>query len=350
MSAAQLLFKPTSVTALSGNASVALTLGSNPLYMVGVESLVPGTDASALRVTLNAFAADYEYHNSRARSNSTVYAADANSSAGWMQAISRLGTGTGEGANMSLFVPNASNASLYKPIWGAGAQVDKDGGLCAHNVLASYYSGATTALTSLTLAASSGTLATGNIRHWEFVFSSLSAIGSTFGAATLLQYEEADGDANLDFDLTGGYDKYLLVQLGVVLGTDNTGLYGRVGTAGGVKDADYRRHTDRSDSSSSSYAASASASSATVVLSDSAGNAAGENACSVVEIPNPSGQYKIVAQQGAFVNASGRAAMSNGAGSWTAGTDQLTTFRVLPFSGTITSGEFFLIGVTQPPF
>ena len=348
MSAAQLLFKPTSVTALSGDASVALTLGSNPLYMVGVESLVPGTDASALRVTLNAFAADYKYHNSRARSNSTVYAADANSSAAWMQAISGLGTGTGEGANMSLFVPNASNASLYKPIWGAGAQVDKDGGLCAHNVLASYYSGATTALTSLTLAASSGTLASGNIRLWELALHTAAHVSTTYNSATLLSRTVASGEANLDFTLSGSYLRYVLVQLGVVLGTDNTGLYGRVGTAGGVKDADYKRNTDRSDSSSSSYAASASASSATVVLSDSAGNAAGENACSVVEIPNPSGQYKIVAQQGAFVNASGRAAMSNGAGSWTAGTDQLTTFRVLPFSGTITSGTFLLYGITAP--
>jgi len=45
------------------------------------------------------------------------------------------------------------------------------------------------------------------------------------------------------------------------------------------------------------------------------------------------------------VGSSGRATMCNGSGAWKGGTNQLTTYRIEPNSGTIASGIILFYGV-----
>jgi len=227
-------------------------------------------------------------------------------------------------------------------MWSAGVTID-DVARCVHNTLAGYWSGGTDAITSVTLAQSTGVLASGIIELSELALHEVADIGSTYGECTLLARTEASGESFLDFTISGNYQRYVLVLLGVVLDTDATDLNGRVGTAGGIKESGYKRHMNLSDSSSSSYSGSTGI--IRVNYANALGNAAGENFCQVVEVPNPADQYKIVSAQGAYVDSGGDARMCNGAGAWTGGTDQLTTYRILPSSPATMSGTILWFGI-----
>ncbi|MHA1304784.1 MAG: hypothetical protein ACTSPI_13890, partial [Candidatus Heimdallarchaeaceae archaeon] len=342
-----LAMKPVSnPIALSGLSSIAVPVNSNPLNMISIAGLTQSVDGSHLWSRVNGTAAAHKYHLTNSDSGSTAYSAQASNVQNIVVRLSSIGNATGESASKAIFIPNASSTSLSKPIWGFGAHLDS-GGRCQMSTTAGYLPG-TDAVTTLDLFPNTGTFVTGTVQCYELAFNENSNIGDTFNSATLLQRETGAGQTEIDFTLTAGYAKYLLVQLGVVLSGDGKNYIINVGTAGGVKTSDYKTHINSSDSNSSSYVGLI----ATTVASyaNSAGNAAGENTCMIAEIPNPIGQYKTVACNGTFIDTNGSANMVNSAGAYTGDTDQLTTVRASLNGGTITSGEYYLIGIKDEKY
>ncbi len=345
MSAALPIFKHLTHTVISNDATASLSLSDNPLYMIQAKKIVPETDNTPIHVTYNALTANYAGHRGQSDSDSALYSSAAASGQTNARLVNLCGNGTGESFSYQLFIPNAASSTLFKPCWGIGTQVDHSGFGRFPN-LASYYSGATTAFTSATFAFDSDNLATGIVDKFGLALYEAGDVGETYGSATLISRTVISDDATVDITLSGDHLRWIVVCLGVVCETDNVTMYGRVGTSGGVQSSSCKRHHNLSASGSSSYIGAASGNSGILNFCQSTGNAAGENFCQVISIPNPASQYKVIGFQGAYMQNTGAAKMANGAGAWTGGTDQLTTYRILTSADNVDIGTVLLYGIT----
>ena len=338
----ELLMEEVQSKVLNNTPSVSLALGDNPLYLAKCSGIVPVTDALPLQLTVNGNTSVNKHHTGRSDSAATTYAATASSSAAAITTVSQLGNAAGESASIDIFVPLPASPTLFKPIFGAGASVDNQA-RAQHTTVAGYWSGGVAPLTSVELAMSAGNFKSGEISLWQLTHYLQSHVGMSNGIGTLLQREDADDDPFIDLDISGDYSRHLIVQLGVVLETDGDFLYGRIGTAGGIKSTGYKYHGNVSSSAAATYAGSTRVDIAT--RAPAVGNVGGECSAGVIEIASPDGAKKIVSKNGAFVSNAGHAEMENSVGTYDTDTDPLTTFRVLTNADNILKGTFLVYGI-----
>ncbi len=328
---------------ISNDASISTDLSTNPLYMVQYRNIVPATDNTNLEFTGNAFSADYRYHRGSTASGSTSYAASVTNSAAYILFHDDLGSNTGESASGKIFIPNPSSSSLYKPIFGHGTAIDQ-GVLCRHITYTGYYSGATTAFTSATLAMSAGNLSTGSIDTFGLALYEVGDIGKSYNNCTYISRTIISNDAAVDITLSGSYSHWVVVLINGRSTDDGDGIGARVGTSGGVKTSNTPGYFNNCESGASTFAGDYLETALSWV--GDIGTASGENHNQFAVIPNTSGKYKIVSTMGGCTSNDGNSQLCNCAGAYTGDTDALTTYRLFSWSNNVDTGTAYLYGIS----
>ena len=336
------LSEGTEVT-ISDIASLSLSMADNPLYCAATGSLVPSADGTTLYTRVERggspeTGADYQHHIAEPSSAATTYAGVASQVTSVAHLHQGLGAGVGEAGIFNYLIPSCNNASLRKPILADGGFFDSSGAAKWARGVGLWDAG-NDQLSGFQLLPSSGELASGVARMRELELYESGDVGSTFGPWTLKSITESSAAANIDWTLGSGL-RDVIIGVGVLLSADGAALYSRVGTGGGVQSgATYLHNIADQTSASSAYAAINGASSVAHLVSG-IGGAAGENGMYIFSIPNLAGTHRACMIKSSLVDSSGNAKMATGAGAYTGDTDDLTTFRVLPSTGTIT-GTFY---------
>jgi hypothetical protein len=141
-----------------------------PLYCFSLNNIKVATDNSYLlgRVKVSSFqtGSDYQYAATDTRTNGTVFDNDTQESTGAtairMQSANAQGNAATESFNHLVYLPNPSNTSYYKVLWGEGVGFRDDGNMCRHMFFGGYTGGAG-AVTGVRFYLTSGNLTSGTI-------------------------------------------------------------------------------------------------------------------------------------------------------------------------------------------
>ena len=140
-----------------------------PLYCFSLNNIKVATDDAYLlgRVKVSSFqTSNYQYGTTDTRSADGTFdnATTASTSASEIRIQSNNGQGNAsdESFNQLVYLPNPSNTSYYKVLWGAGTGFRSDGNMCRHLFFGGY-KGGTGAVTGVRFYMSSGNLTSGTI-------------------------------------------------------------------------------------------------------------------------------------------------------------------------------------------
>ena len=158
-------------TSVSSTASVGYTGISTTYdcYVIVVADLVPATDNVILELTLgdsgglDVGASDYEFHNQRQHSGGTAYLANVSTGADHIALGNNAGNAAGEGINGVWYLNAPSDGTMKGTVFGSYAIQHAS---ATNPTQGGYMNGARLAvltLTQLSIAFSSGNMATGRI-------------------------------------------------------------------------------------------------------------------------------------------------------------------------------------------
>jgi len=168
----------------------------------------------------------------------------------------------------------------------------------------------------------------------------------------LISSSTASASATINFTgLTSSYSKYIVVITDLIPATDNTSLLFRTSTDGGSSydsgATDYEHTRLASVSTASGATTGESTGDTSIVLSAQVGNAAGESFNATLTLYNPSSTVKTLAAWTASnVRQDSAASNTIGTGYRDSAAD-VDAIRFLMSSGNITSGTFYLYGLTN---
>lgn len=232
------------------------------------------------------------------------------------------------GANSDITSLTGLTTPLSVAQGGTGAAT-----LTANNVLL----GNGTSAPTFVAPGTAGNVLTSNGTTWQSAASA--------GTFVLLSTATASSSSTIDIETTfdSTYDEYLLVCSNVLL-SGSTTLSARFKISGSYLTSNYNYHTAHPDSNATTYSASASNAATGILLVPETGDAIDLDIR--VHHPAATGVSKSISFSGCTrTNATASWMSITGAGRNSGTTAALTGVRLLPGTGTITSGTFRLYGI-----
>jgi hypothetical protein len=165
---ASLVYLSTVTASASATVDIETTIDSTyAMYVVEVVALIPATDNTNINCTVKVGgsyqAASYQYHQAQPISNAATYAASNVVGAAQIVIATAAGNAATKGTSLTIKIPTPSDTVTHKTIYWNGVGSDTNGYSQMLVGTGKYY-GATSALTGIRFAMSSGNITSGEFR------------------------------------------------------------------------------------------------------------------------------------------------------------------------------------------